>query len=198
MYSQPTLPLLMAVTRKPDKKRLIFKGSLYSTILAVFVNVKGRGATSFLGAIFFAFFTLFDKKSQKKSSVPLWTFFQVCLGRGRIQGLGRLGRGGTIDISDLLLTFFIFTNFFCKVGVQKSNPGLEIWSSPFLSRWFYCWCTSRISGPWCRTMVLGEWGSSLLQSDGTSAWGGTFVCLQHSHISGEADTGTETHFHWNI
>ena len=29
--------------------------------------------------------------------LKLWTF-QVCLGRGRIQGLGRLGRGGSINI----------------------------------------------------------------------------------------------------
>ena len=30
---------------------------------------------------------------------------QVCLGRGRIQGLGRLGRGGCMDTSDPYLIF---------------------------------------------------------------------------------------------
>ena len=155
------------------------------------------GNIIFGGNFFCLFHPFWSEKSEKVLCSSL-NIFQVCLGRGRIQGLGRLGRGGTIDISDLWLTFIIFTNFFCKVAVQKSNPGLEIWSSPFLSRWFYCWCTSMISGPWCWTMLLGEWGPSLLQSDGTSPWRRTFVCLQHSHISGEADSGTETHFHWNI
>ena len=79
MYSQPTLSLLMAITRKPDKKRLIFKGSLYSTIFAVFVNVKGRGATSFLGAIFLPFSPFLIRKV-RKSPLFLFELFRFVLG----------------------------------------------------------------------------------------------------------------------
>ena len=61
---------------------------------------------------------------------------QVCLGRGRIQGLGRLGRGGCMDTSDPCLiyvnwpfVFFYFLPFIPRWGRRHPTKG---WKSDHL------------------------------------------------------------------